>query len=60
MKKLLIILSIVILTGCQAVHTPPVSYHDAMRSNLKESTPTEKAALKIFMVSMAVIVLTSI
>ena len=59
MKKLAIIL-IIALSSCQAVHTPSISYHEAMKSNLKEPTPTEKTVLKIFVVSLAVIVLTSI
>jgi len=58
MKKLIIILAL--FCSCQAVHTPSVSYHDAMRHNLPESTKAEKTALKIFMVSFGVIVLVSL
>ena len=51
---------LIFLFGCQAVHAPSVSYHEAMQQNLPKATKAEKTALKIFMVSLAVIILTSI
>ena len=42
------------------VDQPSVSYHEAMQHNIPKATKAEKIALKIFMVSLAVIVLASI
>ena len=60
MKKLLIILSIVILTGCQASKTVCTTHPQTIADTLPESTPMELTVGSAFIFGLTILFVSSI